>query len=124
MFTSRGDVFKHDATADVTSVAQCVTHRHRIDQPRTQPGATLPTRFVDIVFKGGLVALDVDVKHLLYPVAVVEKRATRQRLTLADFAAQPCIVQVLERDAPIAADGVHQPHIAVDQVAGHYSMRN
>ena len=77
----------------------------------------------DIVFKGGAIALNVDIKHIFNGIAIVEKRATRDGVAIAQRRTAPQAVELVERDASVRFNGVDQPYIDSDFVASHSRNR-
>lgn len=69
-----------------------------------------------VAIAAALLIDDIDVEELLYGAAPFEEGAAGQFLAVAELACPPSVVNILQRDAPGAVNGLYEPHIFAEAV--------
>lgn len=117
---SGGNFLEKDAPLEVVTLVDEMVYGKGVQQPC--PHATLfhILGMFDVVeVSSPPVAFDVDVEHLLDGVLVVVEGLQGQFLTgLVERRALPTLVDLFERNAPGAVDGIDQPDITVEKRGG------
>ena len=116
------DVLEQDAAFQFMTFVKEVIHRKRIEQSRTHSAPVHIFRVIDMVgVFVTLVALDIQIEHLLDGFAVVVERAQRNLLSIhVQLREQPLPVYCLERYFPGTMNCIDQPDITLEQPRGAF----
>lgn len=109
-----GNALQQDAVVQPARFPHDIAHRQRTEHPLLHAVATQQIPIHDIVFVVRI-ASDHDAENLLDGGAVAVEGGAAERGALAEVGVLPAVAKVGERDAPSAADGVHQPDILLEK---------
>ena len=73
----------------------------------------------DVILKCGAIALNVDVEHFLNGVAIIEERASRNGVPVAERGIAPQSVEFFKGDVSVTLDSIDNPHIYCNLISCH-----